>query len=161
MPPSAPLHVPFSHRMRCTPQNRVAVGIVAVVVSALVPIAGCGGPAAGTTGAMPGVPVPIITLVSQDDQAPATLSMPPGAAQVILRLAGDVADVDQLVAEIGPAGAVDRARRWPVDAAQAGADGVHASVTLPAYALQAGDYVVTVWRGDADAVRRYTFRVAP
>ncbi len=161
MSPSAPVRLPFSHKIRCTLQNRVAVGVVAAMVSALVPIAGCGGPAAGTTNATPGVPVPTITLASQDDQAPPTLSMPPGVAQVMLRLAGDLADVDQLVAEIGPAGAGDRARRWPVDAAQAGADGVYASVTLPAYALQAGDYVVTVWRGDAEAVQRYTFRVAP
>ena len=38
------------------------------------------------------------------------------------------------------------------------ADGAPAMVTLPAYALPTGDYVLTVWEGDASVVARFVFR---
>ena len=55
------------------------------------------------------------------------------------------------MAEVAPANAPDDARRWRVDAAPPGADSAPAMVTLPAYALSTGDYILTLWEGDASA----------
>ncbi|MEP7117449.1 MAG: hypothetical protein ABI880_07705 [Acidobacteriota bacterium] len=86
-------------------------------------------------------------------------AVPAGVAQVELRLPGELPAPDTLVAEVSAQSAPDEAKRWPVDAATAAADGVRVSVTLPVYALTPDDYVVTVWQGDADALQRYAFRV--
>ncbi len=88
-------------------------------------------------------------------------ALPSGVAQVQLRLVGDLTDADSLVAEVVPLDAPDRTKRWPVDEVAAAADGASASVTLPAYALPPGGYMVTIWRGDAEAVRRYPLRIVP
>ncbi len=100
-------------------------------------------------------------LLRSDDADTPSATLPSGVAQVQLRLVGDLTDADSLVAEVVPVDAPDRIRRWPVDAVVAAPDGASAAVTLPAYALPPGGYVVTIWRGDAEAVRRYPLRIVP
>jgi hypothetical protein len=72
---------------------------------------------------------------------------------VRLELSGISQSADELTAELEarPSGEV---RRWPVDAAAGGV-----SVTVPGYAVAAGEHVLTLWQGDADVVARYRFRV--
>ena len=70
---------------------------------------------------------------------PATLVIPRTAAQVGLRLTGDVAEPAHLMAEVAPANA-PTTPALRVDAAPPGADSAPAMVTLPAYALSTGDY---------------------
>ena len=100
-------------------------------------------------------------LLRSDAADTPTAALPPGVAQVQLRLVGDLTDADSLVAEVVPVNEPDRTKRWPVDAVAAAADGASATVTLPAYALPPGSYVVTVWRGDAEPVQRYPLRIVP
>lgn len=142
--------------LRCASARFRTAALVAPIVTCVTLATGCGGPGPGASTAA--APVPSVTLTTPEQ---AVFSLPAGTAQATLRLAGDVADVDQLVADIAAAGSADGGRRWPVDAAAAGSDGARASVTLPAYELRPGDYVVTVWRDDAEVVGRYTFRVLP
>ena len=89
-----------------------------------------------------------------------TLAVPRGTAIVHLRLVGDLPPAMDLTAELT---AVDRdeVKRWPVDDAPAAGDGATRVVSLPPYAVPAGDYVLTLWAGDADVVQRYAFRIAP
>jgi hypothetical protein len=89
-----------------------------------------------------------------------TLAFSRSAAQVGLRLAGDLGEIDHLTAEVAPLSAPDDARRWRVDTAPSAADGAQGMVTLPAHALSTGDYVLTLWEGDARVVGRFSFRVA-
>jgi len=89
-----------------------------------------------------------------------TLEIPREAAQVGIRLLGDVGELEHLTAEMAPVTAPDEVRRWRVDAAPAAADGATAMVTLPPHAVPDGDYVLTLWEGDARVVARYGFRTA-
>lgn len=132
-----------------------AMGLVLALAMAL---AGCGEPPPGArSGAA--APVPAVTLTLDSAPQPAVLTLPPGAGQISLRLPGELGDVDQLTAEISPAGAPDEVKRWPVDGASSGTDGAKASVTLPAFALPPGAYLLTVWQGDAEVVQRYAFQI--
>lgn len=86
------------------------------------------------------------------------LEIPADAAQVGVRLLGAVGEVEHLTAEMAPAKAPDEVRRWRVDAAPPGSDGATAMVTLPPHAVPDGDYLLTLWEGDARVVARYGFR---
>lgn len=81
------------------------------------------------------------------------------AAQVALLLVGDPMPVDDLTAELGQMGALDDARRWPVDPPAPGDAGVSGRVVVPNYAVPAGNHLLTLWRGDAEVVARYRIRV--
>jgi hypothetical protein len=119
-------------------------------------------PAAIPVGTAPDVTVTLVP-ISVTGQAPGgtpTLEIPRAAAQVGVRLTGEVGDVEHLTAEMAPVSAPDEVRRWRVDAAPAAADGATAMVTLPPHAVPDGDYVLTLWEGDARVVARYGFRTA-
>jgi hypothetical protein len=89
------------------------------------------------------------------------LSIPKDAAQVGLRLKGEVTEIDQLIAEVAPANHPDQVTRWRVDApVPPGDDGAKAMVTLPPHAVPDGTYILTLWEGDARVVARYSFRSA-
>jgi hypothetical protein len=135
-------------------------GIGAAAAVGLVALSACSGPEPGRAEAGRGTPVGIF-LPAADDAGTAPISIPPAAGQVTLRLGGEFGDLDQLTAELASVAAPDSARRWPVDTAPAGPDGARASLTVPAYALAPGEYIVTIWQGDAEPVRRYAFRVVP
>ena len=90
-------------------------------------------PADTLVGTAPDVTVTLVPAATASAE-PATLVIPRTAAQVGLRLTGDVGELEHLMAEVAPASAPDDARRWRVDAAPAGADSAPAMVTLPAYA---------------------------
>lgn len=135
--------------------------LAAVVAAGLMTVTACRGPATESPGRAPAAPVAAFTLAARPTTPPLAISVSAGTGQVALRLPGDFGDVDQLVAELTREDAPDGARRWPVDPASAAADGARASVMLPAYALTPGAYSLTVWRGDADAVQRFVFRVVP
>lgn len=132
-----------------------AMGLVLALAMAL---AGCGEPPPGAR-PVAAAPVPAVTLTLDSAPQPAVLTLPPDAGQISLRLPGELGDVDQLTAEISPAGAPDEVKRWPVDGASSGTDGAKASVTLPAFALPPGAYRLTVWQGDAEVVQRYAFQI--
>ena len=108
-------------------------------------------------GTAPDVTVTLVPAATASAE-PATLVIPRTAAQVGLRLTGDVGELEHLTAEVAPANAPDDARRWRVDAAPPAADSAPAMVTLPAYALSTGDYILTLWEGDASVVARFVFR---
>jgi hypothetical protein len=76
------------------------------------------------------------------------------AAQARIDLPGVSQPADELTAEL-EARASGEVRRWPVDAMAGGV-----SITVPAYAVPAGEHVLTLWQGDANVVARYQFRVA-
>lgn len=106
--------------------------------------------------------LPAVTLTlgpaSMSGELPA-VAVPRGTAMVHLRLAGaDLPPAADLVAEIATG---DDARRWPVDDAPAASDGATLVVSVPPYAVPAGDHALTLWQGDADIVQRYRFRVTP
>ena len=132
-----------------------AIGLTLALAIAL---AGCGetAPAAPPRAA---ALVPAVTVTLESASQPAVLTLPPDAAQISLRLPGELGDVDQLTAEISPADAPDEVKRWPVDGAASGNDGAKASVTLPAFALPPGAYHLTVWQGDAEVVQRFAFQI--
>jgi hypothetical protein len=98
---------------------------------------------------------PVATSVGE----PPHLVIAQRAAQVGLRLTGELGEIDHLTAEVAPIAAPDDARRWRVDVAPAGADGARGMVTLPSHALSSGAYVLTLWEGDARIVGRFAFRV--
>ena len=107
---------------------------------------------------------PDVTLTLAPVAARAAAEMPVltfsrSAAQVGLRLTGDLGEIDHLTAEVAPIAAPDDARRWRVDVAPAAADGARGLVTLPSHALSSGAYVLTLWESDARIVDRYPFRV--
>lgn len=85
--------------------------------------------------------------------APVDVTVPRAAAQVRVELLGVSPPPDELTAELEAVESGD-VRRWPVEAASGGV-----SVTVPIYVVPAGDYVLTLWRGDAEAIARYPFRV--
>lgn len=90
--------------------------------------------------------------------APVEVSVPAGSAEVRIRLQGLGRPAVELTAELESLATGD-IRRWPVDDAPAGPDGAALAVTVPVYALPAGEHVLTLWAGDADALRRHAFRV--
>jgi hypothetical protein len=81
------------------------------------------------------------------------------AVQVALLLEGEPMPVDELTAEISMAGRLDEARRWAVDSPRPGDTGVVGRVVVPIYAVPRGDHVLTLWRGDAEVLARFRFRV--
>lgn len=106
----------------------------------------------------PVVALALSPLVTRGVGGGASVQVGRGVAQVRFLLGGDLPPADALTAEIS---AVDRdaVRRWPVDDAPTGTEGAARAVTVPVYAVPAGDYVLTLWQGDADMVQRYAFRV--
>ena len=128
-------------------------------------VLGVGIAAAGCSTEQAGAPVGIapevtLTLAPADGTAePPLLTFSRSAAQVGLRLTGDLGEIDHLTAEVAPIAAPDDARRWRVDVAPAAADGARGMVTLPSHALSTGAYLLTLWEGDARVVDRYPFRV--
>jgi hypothetical protein len=135
---------------------RALVGFVALIAAA------CStAPDAAPVGTAPDVTV---TLTPVSAQGPAgglaTLQIPRQATQVGVRLTGKLGDVDHLTAEMAPVSAPDEVRRWRVDVAPAANDGAGAMVTLPPHAVPDGEYVLTLWEGDARVVARYGFRTA-
>jgi hypothetical protein len=117
----------------------------------------CGGREPATTG---GPPPAVVTLQPSAENAsePAVVHVPPDAAQVQIRLAGLTAPAQELTAELERVGG-DQIRRWSVDDVTSDPTlGSHA-VTVPIYEVRPGEYVVTIWAGDADIVQRYRFRV--
>jgi hypothetical protein len=135
---------------------RVLVGFVMLSAAA------CStAPDARPIGTAPDVTVTLAPVPAQGSAGSvATLEIPPQAAQVGVRLTGELGDVEHLTAEMAPASAPDEVRRWRVDAAPAGSDGAQAMVTLPPHAVPDGDYILTLWEGDARVVGRYGFRTA-
>lgn len=121
----------------------------------------CASPPAESTmpvGTAPAATVTLAPLTTAGASEP-TLTIPRSAAQVGLRLTGDLGDVEHLTAEVAPAASPDDARRWRADAAPPAADEARVMVTLPAYALPTGEYVLTLWEADARVVGRFAFRV--
>ena len=116
-----------------------------------------GYPADALVGTAPDVTVTLAPAATASAEPP-TLVIPRTAAQVGLRLTGEMGELEHLTAEVAPASAPDDARRWRVDAAPPAADAAPAMVTLPAYALPTGDYILTLWEGDARVVARFVFR---
>ncbi len=129
-----------------------------VVVVAVLGIACASDPSAPLVGTAPDATVSL-TAVAAVAGVPPTLTFTREAAQVGLRLTGEIGEIDQLTAEVAPASAPDDARRWRVDAAPPGPDGARGMVTLPSHALTTGDYVLTLWEGDAGVVGRFPFTV--
>jgi hypothetical protein len=117
-------------------------------------------PATPPIGTAPDVTVTLAPVTANGPAGGAlpALEIPRRAAQVGVRLIGEVGDVEHLTAELVPVTAPDEVRRWRVDAAPAAADGATAMVTLPSHAVPDGDYVLTLWEGDARVVARYGFR---
>ena len=133
------------------------VGFVALIAAA------CStAPDAGPVGTAPDVTVTLTPVAAQGPAGGSlvTLEIPRQAAQVGVRLTGELGDVEHLTAEMAPASAPDEVRRWRVDVAPAASDGAAAMVTLPPHAVPDGEYVLTLWEGDARVVARYGFRTA-
>ncbi|MGD9903805.1 MAG: hypothetical protein AB7U83_10065 [Vicinamibacterales bacterium] len=134
----------------------------ALVLCALVAgAAGCAAePGTAPVGMAPSVTVTVspITPDGPGPNGPPTLEIPRDAAQIGVRLLGAPGEVEHLTAEMAPAQAPDEVRRWRVDVAPTAADGATAMVTLPPHAVPDGDYVLTLWEGDARVVARYGFR---
>jgi hypothetical protein len=134
---------------------RVLLSCLAVVTAA------CAAPPAATpVGTAPDVTVTLAPVAAHGpaDGSLPTLEIPRQAAQVGVRLTGEVGEVEHLTVEMAPVTAPDAVRRWRVDAAPAAADGATAMVTLPPHAVPDGEYVLTLWEGDARVVARYGFR---
>lgn len=122
-------------------------------------LAGCGGGSSGEAPAAAGQ-IAVVRLVPAAPDAPAAeVTVPATSAQVQLRLAGLDRPATELTAELERVGA-DQIRRWPVVDAPADADGLQHAVILPVYEARPGDYVLTLWAGDVEIVRRYRYRVA-
>jgi hypothetical protein len=118
-------------------------------------------PAAPPPAAMPSVALTLSAIrTTRSSGAVATVAVPRGTAMVHLRCTGDLPPAAGLTAELV---ALDRdeVKRWPVDDAPAGDDDATRVVSVPPYVLPPGDYVLTLWAGDADIVQRYAFRVLP
>ncbi|MEZ5420954.1 MAG: hypothetical protein R2708_26935 [Vicinamibacterales bacterium] len=116
---------------------------------------------AGPPGEADAVPIVTLTLtpvVASGATAPVAAQVPRRTAQVRFLLVGDLPPADALTAEISAVGR-DEVRRWPVDDAPTGTGEASRAVTVPVYAVPAGDYALTLWAGDADLVQRYGFRV--
>lgn len=116
---------------------------------------GCADAGSGSPATAPAGPVAAIPLAPGQgpDAAAVEVAVPASAAQARLDVAGVSQPADELTAEL-EARASGEVRRWPVDAAAGGV-----SVTVPIYAVPAGEHVLTLWQGDATVVGRYRFRV--
>lgn len=136
-------------------RGAVATPTAAPDAPAVTPPAAPGTPAAQ---ALPIVALTLTPVVTRGSGAPPVAVVPRGTAQVALRLVGDLPAAADLTAEIA---ALDRdeIKRWPVDDAAPGADGATRAVVVPPYAVPPGDFVLTLWAGDADIVQRYAFRI--
>jgi hypothetical protein len=89
---------------------------------------------------------------------PITVTVPAGSVQVQYRLAGLDAKGEELTAELEAVGG-DQIKRWRVDDVPPDPlRGAHA-VVVPVYEARPGEYVLTVWLGDAGVAQRYRFRV--
>jgi hypothetical protein len=113
-------------------------------------------PEAGATAGTGAVAVVALAQRAPGPALPGTtvdVTVPRAAAQVRLDLSGVSQPADELTAELEAVASGD-VRRWPVDAATGGV-----SVTVPIYAVPAGEHALTLWQGDADVVARYRFRV--
>ena len=123
--------------------------------------AACSSPPADPAAPVGIAPAATVTLapVTVAGASQPTLTIPRTAAQVGLRLTGDLGDVEHLTAEVAPAASPDDARRWRADAAPPASDEARVMVTLPAYALPTGEYVLTLWEADARVAGRFAFRV--
>lgn len=178
--PALPLRPPTAASRAPRPSRWMALAASALLVAGLwwlrptpeAPATPAASPSAtespaGSNTAAPPVPadrLPVVTLalmpiVTRGAGAPPTATVPRGTAQVRFLLDGDLPAPTELTAEIL---AVDRdeVKRWPVDAAPetTRTTATHA-VTVPVYAVPAGDYILTLWAGDADIVQRYAFRI--
>jgi hypothetical protein len=133
---------------------------VGCLVLVAVTTAGCRRASPGNSTAAGGqVAVVHLAPPASAEAEPAAVSVPAGSVQVQYRLAGLETRAEDLTAEIERVGG-DQIRRWRVDAVPPdGAPGQHA-VVVPIYEARPGEYVLTVWAGDADIVQRYRFRVA-
>ena len=78
-----------------------------------------GNPADTLVGTAPDVTVTLAPGATASAEPP-TLVIPRTAAQVGLRLTGEMGELEHLTAEVAPANAPDDARRWRVDAAPPG-----------------------------------------
>lgn len=137
--------------------GRMRLAVPALALS--LALAACSAPDRSTAvGVAPVATVTLRPVAASPAGEPPVLVIPRDAAQVGLRLTGELGEIDHLTAEVAPAGSPDDARRWRVDAAAAGDDGATGLVTLPPHAVPAGDYVLTVWEADARAVARFAFR---
>lgn len=120
--------------------------------------AACGG-SGSTDTAGPSAETTVVPLQpTAADGAATTVLVPATSAQVQFLLAGIDRPSDALTAELERVGA-DQIRRWPVVDVPAGANGVTHAVTVPIYEARPGDYVLTVWAGDVEVVRRYRYTV--
>ncbi|MFN7978205.1 MAG: hypothetical protein U0P30_08725 [Vicinamibacterales bacterium] len=116
-------------------------------------------PGAAPAATLPAVSLRLVPLLPSAD-VPA-VAVPRDTAMVHLRLAGtDMPAAEDLVAEISAVGR-DEVKRWPVDDAPRANDDADRMVSVPPYAVPPGDYTLTLWRGDADMLRRYQFRITP
>jgi hypothetical protein len=98
------------------------------------------------------------TLAGADGAGP-SIVVPAEAGQVELRMLGQFGDASELTAELDGVPPTDRPQRWPVMPTGSEPTGAGVSVVVPAYALPVGEFALTVWRGDAEVVRRVVFRV--
>jgi hypothetical protein len=115
---------------------------------------GCGGSAPPPPAAMP----PQVVRLAAG--APVTFRKTTDIAQVALDLEGDAIPVDELIAVLEQAGKPDDVTRWSVEPTPGAPAGALGRVVVPTYALPPGDFVLVLWRGDADVVGRYRFSVA-
>jgi len=119
----------------------------------------CADSSSDSRGAPKPGPVSVVTLPPLEvvgeaaPDAPVEVRVAASAAQVRLELAGVSQPAEELTAEL-ESDASGEVRRWTVDAAAGGV-----AVTVPIYAVPAGQHVLTLWQGDADVVRRYALRV--
>lgn len=145
------------------PVRRTATSPLALFAqaAALLAAVACGAPPRppAPTSSVPAGATFTVLLPAGTADAPALVVIPADATQIVLRLVGETGDPSELILETAPVAAPDEARRWAVDVAAASGDGAAASVTLPAFALAPGDLQLTLWRGDAEVVRRQTVRV--
>jgi hypothetical protein len=134
----------------------------AVVLVLFVLAAGCSRPpdsdAAAPASAGPVATVDLVPIGAGTTAEPATVVVPAGSVQVQFRLAGLDVKADELTAELEAVGG-DQIKRWRVDDVPPDpVRGAHA-VVVPIYEARPGEYVLTVWAGDAEVAQRYRFRV--
>jgi hypothetical protein len=136
---------------------RALLGLMAAVAAAC-----SGSPDAAPAGTAPAVTITLTPMTAEGPGAGGLpmLEIPRQVAQVGVRLRGELGAVEHLTAEMAPVRAPDQVRRWRVDAAPPANDDAAAMVTLPPHAVPDGEYVVTLWEGDARMVARYGFRTA-
>lgn len=137
-------------------RHRFAAALVLFVLAA-----GCSRSPDGDAAAPAAGPVATVDLApvrAGTTAEPATVTVPAGSVQVQFRLAGLDVKADELTAELEVVGG-DQIKRWRVDDVPPDpVRGAHA-VVVPVYEARPGEYVLTVWLGDAEVAQRYRFRV--